>query len=131
MKVIKDWRGGIPATGLEWVIFLCGLGCWVVPGIAFWTWRLNSIRYEFTDDALIYSHGLINKHRDRLYYYRMRNVASEEYLISGGKVIIEYGNHTNWTLPAIKNGDDVVDELQKHINAVKEKHHVNETNLQF
>lgn len=124
MEVVKDWRGGMPTSSREWWICIFTYG-------VYWVWRVAATHYEFTNDAIVYTHGIINTRHDRLYYYRMRNVSSEDALFSGGKVIVEYGNGHVQVLPCIKNAEEVVDELQKRVDTARRKNHVRETNIQY
>lgn len=125
MEVLKDWRGALPSTGGGWVLllFTAGFSC------AYGAIKVATTNYRFTDEGMVYSHGIINRQHEYLDYSRMHSINTKTNIITGGQVELEYGHHHMKVLPYILNNTVVVNELRYRAKSARRKMGVHENDI--
>ena len=118
MEVIKDWRGGMPNTGWKWV-FCC----------IYWPLAVMTTHYRFTDEGMVYTHGILHRQNEYMDYSRMHAINTKNDWLRGRQIQLEYGHDHMKTLLCIKNNAVVADELRHRAKTTRQKQGVNETDL--
>ena len=127
------WTGS-PSQVLNLLVYIvCALLCWLIVPIfyAIWKWLvLKNIRYALTTERLKLREGVLNKRLDEIELYRVRDYSLEQPLVLR---LFGLSNITLRTadpsqpvvvLRAIKNGEFVLEQLRKYVEAARVKKRV-------
>lgn len=127
------WTGS-PSQLLNVPIYLvCALLFFLVVPVfyAVWKWLvLRNIKYELTSERLQIRQGVLNKELDELELYRVRDYKLEQPLIlrlfSLGNITLRTSDtsHPVITLRAIRDGEQVREQLRKYVEECRVKKRV-------
>ena len=115
------------------VFVVCTLFCWlVVPVfIALWKWLVvRNIRYELTSERLRLRDGVLNKKRDELELYRVRDYRLEQpfwlRIFSRGNIIVRTTDTMNAVvvLRAVRNSESVLELLRRYVEECRARKNV-------
>jgi uncharacterized membrane protein YdbT with pleckstrin-like domain len=133
------WNGtpsqviNIPAFAL-WGIFF-----WLVIPIfiILWKWLVvKNTKYELTTERLKIRHGVMNKKMDDLELYRVRDFKLERpfflRIFSLGNIILQTSDksHPVVILRAIKNGENIREQIRNMVEACRVKKRVREVDYE-
>lgn len=115
------------------VYLVCGLLFFLVVPIfiGLWKWLvLRNIQYELTSERLRIRQGVLNKMLDELELYRVRDYKLEQplflRLFSLGNITLRTSDtsHPHIVLHAIRNGEQVREQLRKYVEECRVKKRV-------
>ena len=115
------------------VFVVCTLFCWlVVPVfIALWKWLVvRNIRYELTSERLRLRDGVLNKKRDELELYRVRDYRLEQpfwlRIFSLGNIIVRTTDTMNSVvvLRAVRNSESVLELVRRYVEECRARKNV-------
>jgi len=133
------WNGtpsqviNIPAFAL-WGIFF-----WLVIPIVIILWKwlvVKNTKYELTTERLKIRHGVLNKNMDDLELYRVRDFKLEKpfflRIFSLGNIILQTSDksHPVVILRAIKNGEQIREQIRNMVEACRVKKRVREVDYE-
>jgi len=121
----------------QWVnaplYFLCALLVWLVVPVfvAVWKWLvLRNVRYELTTERLRVRQGVLNKERDELGLYRVRDYKLDQpfflRIFSLGNITLRSSDtsHPVVALRAIRDGEAVRERIRRHVEECRVKKRV-------
>ncbi len=127
------WTGS-PSQVLNLPVYIvCALLCWLIVPIfyAIWKWLvLKNIRYELTTERLKLREGVLNKRLDEIELYRVRDYSLEQPLVLRlfglSNITLRAADPSQpvVVLRAIKNGEFVLEQLRKYVEAARVKKRV-------
>jgi uncharacterized membrane protein YdbT with pleckstrin-like domain len=127
------WTGS-PSQVLNLPVYIvCALLCWLIVPIfyAIWKWLvLRNIRYELTTERLKLREGVLNKRLDEIELYRVRDYSLEQPLVLRlfglSTITLRAADPSQpvVVLRAIKNGEFVLEQLRKYVEAARVKKRV-------
>jgi uncharacterized membrane protein YdbT with pleckstrin-like domain len=140
MSEEKEIWSGTPSQVINLPAFiLCGLLFWLVVPIFIMIWRwlvLKNTKYELTTERLKTRQGVINKKMDDLELYRVRDYKFEQplflRLFGLGNITIQTSDksHPVVVIRAIRNGEQLREQMRKAVEACRVKKGVREVDLE-
>ena len=139
MEEKEIWNG----SPSQWTNFktyvMCLLFCWLVIPIFIALWKfliVKTWKIKITDERLIEEKGVLSKNTDELELFRVKDIRLDQpfflRLVGLSNVILMTSDRTNPTviIPAIKDGNNLREELRVAIDARRDKKRVRETDFE-
>ena len=136
-KVI--WVGG-PSQWTNFGIYvLCFLFCWLVIPIFIALWKylaVKSWKIEITDQRIIEEKGVFSKTTDELELYRVKDIRLEQpfwlRLVGLSNILLATSDKTHafYTIPAIKTGKEIKEQLRIAVDIRRDIKRVRETDVE-
>lgn len=127
----------------QWTNFgtyvLCFLFCWLVIPIfiALWAYLVvKSWKIEITDQRIIETKGVFSKTTDELELYRVKDIRMEQpfwlRLVDLSNILLSTSDKTDafYTIPAIKNGKEIKEQLRMAVDIRRDIKRVRETDFE-
>jgi len=133
------WNGtpsqviNIPAFALWGILFWLVIPIFII----LWKWLVvKNTKYELTTERLKIRHGVLNKNMDDLELYRVRDFKLEKpfflRIFSLGNIILQTSDksHPVVILRAIKNGEQIREQIRNMVEACRVKKRVREVDYE-
>ncbi len=129
------WKGQSSALINFKIYLICGLLCFLVVPLIYAYWKYienkNTI-YELTNQRLKIRTGVLNKKINDLELYRIKDYTLEQpfYLrlfhLSNLKLDTSDKSQHNFIIPAIENGEELMDKIRELVESLRVEKNVRE-----
>lgn len=133
------WKGS-PSQWTNFGTYLwCFLLCWLFVPIFIALWKfliVKTWRISITNQRLVEEKGVLSKTTDELELFRVKDIRIKEpfilRLVGLSNIVMATSDRTNpiVTIPAIKNGKSLREDIRLAVDQMRDKKHVRETDFE-